>query len=268
MENIVSARRLRKSMLKDINGKVNFGDIGISDVTIKKKIKEHENDSFFDAEESYEERKKMGNFKKKFFIKFFISINIIFLCLICKLIFKEQVLNNKYIMYIINEYNKDYTKAGILEKIENKTEAFSPSKIMKIDFACVIFNNDIALALKMNKEGKVIGRSKLLFEESDDLVFSGMDLKEECIEYKINSKIEYNPICTRKEFNIINNLCKYINSIYKDNCYDELKFIYLECFNHEELDMEKIYDKLINSLSNVNFNVINKLTSLVKTVKK
>ncbi len=119
MENIVSARRLRKSMLKDINGKVNFGDIGISDVTIKKKIKEHENDSFFDAEESYEERKKMGNFKKKFFIKFFISINIIFLCLICKLIFKEQVLNNKYIMYIINEYNKDYTKAGILEKIEN-----------------------------------------------------------------------------------------------------------------------------------------------------
>lgn len=157
---------------------------------------------------------------------------------------------------------------SFLEKIENKTEAFSPSKIMKIDFACVIFNNDIALALKMNKEGKVIGRSKLLFEESDDLVFSGMDLKEECIEYKVNSKIEYNPICTRKEFNIINNLCKYINSIYKDNCYDELKFIYLECFNHEELDMEKIYDKLINSLSNVNFNVINKLTSLVKTVKK
>ena len=92
-----------------------------------------------------------------------------------------------------NDFLKDYdliVDNSFLEKIENKTEAFSPSKIMKIDFACVIFNNDIALALKMNKEGKVIGRSKLLFEESDDLVFSGMDLKEECIESKVNSKKE------------------------------------------------------------------------------
>ena len=101
MENMVSARRLRKSMLKDVGGKVNLGDIGISDVTIKRKIKQHENESFFDEEESCEERKKVGNFKKKFFIKFFISVNIIFLCLICKLMFKEQVLNNKYAKYII-----------------------------------------------------------------------------------------------------------------------------------------------------------------------
>lgn len=32
--------------------------------------------------------------------------------------FKEQVLNNKYAKYIINEYNKDYTKIGVLEKVE------------------------------------------------------------------------------------------------------------------------------------------------------
>lgn len=118
MENMVSARRLRKSMLKNVGCKVNLGDIGISDVTIKRKIKQHENESFFDEEEPYEERKKVGNFKKKFFIKFFISVNIIFLCLICKLMFKEQVLNNKYAKYIINEYNKDYTKIGVLEKVE------------------------------------------------------------------------------------------------------------------------------------------------------
>ena len=37
MENMVSARRLRKSMLKNVGCKVNLGDIGISDVTIKEK---------------------------------------------------------------------------------------------------------------------------------------------------------------------------------------------------------------------------------------
>ena len=48
MENMVSARRLRKSMLKDVGGKVTLGDIGISNVTIKRKIKQQENESFFD----------------------------------------------------------------------------------------------------------------------------------------------------------------------------------------------------------------------------
>ena len=117
MDNMVSARRLRKSMLKDTN--VNIDNIGISNIDLKRKIKEHEIEKLEENNDNFEKKGKIKlNFKTKFFIKFFIAINIIFLCLVCKLMFKEQVLNNKYAMYIINEYNKDYTKDGTLEKIE------------------------------------------------------------------------------------------------------------------------------------------------------
>ena len=42
MENMVSARRLRKSMLKDVGGKVNLGDIGISIGQVKVDDKSNE----------------------------------------------------------------------------------------------------------------------------------------------------------------------------------------------------------------------------------
>lgn len=123
MENMVSARRLRKSMLKDTNGKINLGDVGVSDFEIKKKIREHEKEKILEEEDVGNERKVKVKFKQKLFIKFFIAMNIIFLCLICKLMFKEQTLNNKYAKYIIDEYNKDYTKIGILEKAEELSKA-------------------------------------------------------------------------------------------------------------------------------------------------
>ncbi len=114
MDNMVSARRLRKSMLKNTN--VNIDSIGISDLDIKRKIKEHETEENNESVEN--ERKNKINFKTKYFIKLFIAINMVFLCLVCKLLFKEQILNNKYAMYIVNEYNKDYSKECILEKVE------------------------------------------------------------------------------------------------------------------------------------------------------
>ena len=114
MDNMVSARRLRKSMLKNTN--VNIDNIGISDLDIKRKIKEHEIEENNESLES--EKKNKINFKTKYFIKLFISINMVFICLVCKLLFKEQIINNKYAMYIVNEYNKDYSKECILEKIE------------------------------------------------------------------------------------------------------------------------------------------------------
>lgn len=121
MENIVSARRLRKSALKK-NLSINFGDIGISENDIKRKIRQHEfekEDNINSNNEGYESVTK-GRFKIKhnFFIKGIISLNIVLVCIVCKFMFKEQLLENLYVRKIIEEYNKDYSKSMILEKIE------------------------------------------------------------------------------------------------------------------------------------------------------
>ena len=124
MENIVSARRLRRSARnKNIN--INLGDIGISDTYIKKRIKNHELDIDLDEDkdlnEEYQEKNDKSikfSYKKKLLVKSFISINIVLLCLICKLMLKDQVLENKYSKYVIDEYQKDYSKEILLDKME------------------------------------------------------------------------------------------------------------------------------------------------------
>ena len=124
MENIVSARRLRKSATnKNIN--LNLGDIGISDTYIKKRIKNHDLDIDLDEDkdlnEEYQEKNDKSikfSYKKKLLVKSFISINIVLLCLICKQMLKGQVLENKYSKYVIDEYQKDYSKEILLDKME------------------------------------------------------------------------------------------------------------------------------------------------------
>lgn len=118
MENIISARRLRKSALNGKNSNINFNDVGIANLDIKKKTKEHEIDEDFDFQSIKDNKRNKNKFKQKVFLKIIFATNIILLCLICKMMFKEKVLNNAYSKIIINEYLKDYSKEDALNKFE------------------------------------------------------------------------------------------------------------------------------------------------------
>ena len=118
MGNFVAARRLRKSILNDNSSDINLGNIGIIDIEMNRKFHYHQKEKNINEEGIYDRKKISFKFKNKIFIKFFIAINLVFVCLVCKLIFKEQVLNNKYAKIIIKEYSKDYSKTEGLEKIE------------------------------------------------------------------------------------------------------------------------------------------------------
>ena len=127
MENIVSARRLRKSVLKDIDAKsieINK-EIGVdlekylnkNNYSNEGNINSYNYDfNTIDKEENVKKFKL--NFRTTFLIKVFMSIFIVFICLICKMFFAEQVRDKKIVSNIINEYNKDYSKEYILDKIE------------------------------------------------------------------------------------------------------------------------------------------------------
>ena len=82
---------------------------------------------------------------------------------------------------------------------------------------------------------------------------------------KREKKVGYD---TRKETIIIDNLKRYLNTIFNKKNKDEIKYIYFECFDRKEEDAKKAYEKLKLHIDKADLVVINKLKSLVKVLKK
>ena len=122
---MVAARRLRKSMLKEMPN-IDIDNIG------NVKSKKHKSIDILDDNlyikdnlGTFEEKEKLNSkFKLKIIIKVFISAIIIFSCLCGKLFFKDSLKENKFFKILINEYNKDYTKIGCIEKCEDLVSLF------------------------------------------------------------------------------------------------------------------------------------------------
>jgi len=111
MENVVAARRLRKSVLNSV-GEV---DLDLYDVS---KVKTHK--------EKYSQVKKeeviLENFKTKVIIKLFCCSLILFSVIITKMFFLEDIKTNPTIVRLYNHYNTHFSKECILGKFEYRTE--------------------------------------------------------------------------------------------------------------------------------------------------
>ena len=164
--------------------------------------------------------------------------------------------------------NDCFVSKKFLEQIRCKTEVFYNRMVKIIEYACVIFNDDLALAIILDKNGYIIGKSKLLFDESDDVILNGKDLSVSTIKYNIIKKTDNNLKYTRNENKMISLINKYLEKIYKQEEKEELKYVYFECYNKTEEDIKKIYDKLKESISSADFNIINRLKTLIKVLKK
>lgn len=111
MENVVAARRLRKSMLN----KLDTPNIDlVNGISIGNKIR------FRESTKTEKEGFKIS-FKFKLVLKILVSICIIFSCLVCKLLYPKITENNGYVCAIKNEYLNDYSKEIVLDYIENKS---------------------------------------------------------------------------------------------------------------------------------------------------
>ena len=118
MDNVVSARRLRKSLLKNLDSSYidNLNLNNYRNVNI-------------DSEEKKETKKRI-KFKSKVFIKISISLIIIFTCLCTKLLFYENIKEKRVLGILKREYNKNYEKEYILLK----TEKFFKNNEKKISY--------------------------------------------------------------------------------------------------------------------------------------
>ena len=171
--------------------------------------------------------------------------------------------NKKTILDFMN--NDVKVDEEFLEKIENKTEVFNNREITRIDYACILFCNLECICFLFDKTGKTISRSKLLFDEADDIILTGKNQKEINLKYNIISILNENKNYTRKEIRDINRICGYITKLHDENKIDELKYLYYECFKKEK-SYEKMFFELKQSIKLGDFDIINKINSLLKII--
>ena len=163
-------------------------------------------------------------------------------------------------------YNDAVVSKNFLDQIKDKTEIFFGRTVKKVKYACVIYNDDVALSILLNDNGEIIGKSKLLFDEEEDVLKEDVPVKE--IDYNIIKKSKKISGLTRREAKIVLLLSKYLDKIYENKKNDEIKYMYFECFNKVEEDNEKAYKNLKNEVLKANLNVIEALKTLIKVLKK
>lgn len=166
-------------------------------------------------------------------------------------------------------YNYDLmVDRTFLDMIKDKTEIFIKGLTVKEPYACVLFSSYSALSFKFDKQGNVIGKSNLLFDEADDIITTFYSLEETKINYKVTNMEKLNSFYTRYESKMIDDLINYLKQIQKNSNDYETKYIYFECFNKEIDSFKKAYEKLFNSVNKLDFKVIEKLKNLMKVLKK
>lgn len=166
-------------------------------------------------------------------------------------------------------YNYDLmVDRTFLDMIKDKTEIFIKGLTVKEPYACVLFSSYSALSFKFDKQGNVIGKSNLLFDEADDIITTFYSLEETKINYKVTNMEKLNSFYTRYESKMIDDLINYLKQIQKNSNDYETKYIYFECFNKEIDSSKKAYEKLFNSINKLDFKVIEKLKNLMKVLKK
>lgn len=122
-----------------------------------------------------------------------------------------------------------------IKDIMNKTESFDN----KIETCIVLATENITIALKLDKNGKVIERSSLLFEEEDEVLEAVYVLEEKSLNIEIINGIKNN-FLTREDNNIYNFVMNQIDKLIINKEENKLLYLYYECFNIKDDNINKV----------------------------
>lgn len=88
---------------------------------------------------------------------------------------KAYKVDDKTLYDIMNYQTK--IEDDILKDSEYKTEVFQNHKVIRLRYSFIIYNEDVALALLLDDTGVVLKKSRLLFDEEDDVIKKGFEKK-------------------------------------------------------------------------------------------
>lgn len=174
--------------------------------------------------------------------------------------------DNKTMRDLVN--NSIVVDSDFLIKISNRTEMFTKQNVKIINYAALFTNGSFVIGIKFDKNGEIIGRSKLLIDEELDILDSALDMNQYNLKYNLIADNKNVSFKTRKEIFIEKYILKKLNEV--ENNKEMLKYLYYECFNEKNNDFRKMLLKLNKSLTNNWDNFYNKVYNFFKltTIKE
>jgi len=132
-----------------------------------------------------------------------------------------------------------------LKLIENKTK-LKQNNYLK--YTCLFSDGKNTVALEFNDSGLVINKSSLMIDDELNINEFMYNIEKTKINYKIveNDKRKKE---TRQERNIKRLLKIEVNKMYDNKEFSKLKYIYLEWFNEILDDINKMYNNMLNKIS-------------------
>ena len=167
---------------------------------------------------------------------------------------KDRIINIKRLpIYKVN--NKDYLNIKYNKVIIEKDTLPKNNKMFLITSGIEV------MGLLIDNNGKVLKKSSLIFEESDDILEDKEEIKLINIKYKIIKKNKINTLSrlTQEKIKYTNN---YLKKLDKEKDKYLLKYLYYEIYDKEENNIDIIYNELLK-LAKDN---INKIYSSIKKI--
>lgn len=159
------------------------------------------------------------------------------------------IVEKKQLLEIVN--NEVIFNQEKLKKIENKTEIFTKNNVEHLNYCMLLCDLEEVIALKINNNGEIDKISKLLFDEEMEVIEYGESLPLANLEYKINGKRKKDNYKTRSEYYIQEYIFKEIKKLIKNNNYEKLQYLYLECFNKPLNDINNVINEIEKNWENV-----------------
>ena len=150
-------------------------------------------------------------------------------------------INDKQFEEIKN--NKIKFSTSSLKYFSNKAEKFNKNNIIKIKYIAIFANNNETIAIKLNQDGYITHKSSLILEEQEDVLEILKFTNSITLNYQIIEKKKKEAFKTRFEIENEKFIIKELNKIYKENNLNKLNYLYLECFNKTENNVNKAYKK-------------------------
>ena len=136
--------------------------------------------------------------------------------------------------------NRVALDSNLLKKINNRTEIFTNHNVKVMRYVSLFSDGNDVIVVEFEEHGEKVRSSKLIVDEEIEVleVVDNIDLNE--INY-IVLEPEYNNYSrTRKENKMYDYIIRQLN---KDN-YTKLKYLYYDCFEKDEDDIDKIINDI------------------------